>query len=225
MRGEGFGEAHAFIARLLPLFPGHVWPQTVRMNLNEAEMEAFYKRWKNEAGRVIIQKHNDFGGRLPRAKPSDLSPWKRHACWHLARDLAVFLDGTVVVCHDDFARTMPLGNAWTEPWDVIWERGTALYGRHLKEDWPEVCRNCDEWYTFHFLRSTPSPAAAASPAGSIRPFPSSSWPEGRGCSVSEQALRPSFHGHGFSEMLFVEDGRPRSRRPHPARQVSPTFVF
>ncbi len=150
MRGEGFGEAHEFVGRLLPLFPGHVWPQTVRMNLNEAEMEAFYKRWKSETGRVIIQKHNDFGGRLPHAKPSDLSPWKRHACWHLARDLSVFLDGTVVVCQDDFNRTMPLGNAWTEPWEAIWERGTALYGRHLKEDWPEVCRNCDEWYTFHF---------------------------------------------------------------------------
>jgi spiro-SPASM protein len=150
LRGDGFGEAHGFVARLLPVFPGHVWPQTVRMDKNEGEMEAFYKRWKAEAGRVIIQKHNDFGGRLPRAKPSDLSPWKRHACWHLARDLAVFLDGTVVVCRDDFSRTMPLGNAWTESWETIWERGAALYGRHLKEDWPEVCRNCDEWYTFHF---------------------------------------------------------------------------
>jgi spiro-SPASM protein len=150
LRGEGFGEAHEFVERLLPLFPGHVWPQTVRMDLNEGEMEAFYKRWKTEAGRVIIQKHNDFGGRLARAKPSDLSPWKRHACWHLARDLAVFLDGSVVVCRDDFDRTMPLGNAFTESWETIWDRGAALFGRHLKEDWPEVCRNCDEWYTFHF---------------------------------------------------------------------------
>lgn len=150
LRGEGFDEAQGFVRRLLPLFPGHVWPQTVRMTENEAEMEAFHQRWKAEAGRVIIQKHNDFGGRLPRAKPSDLSPWKRHPCWHLARDLAVFLDGTVVVCRDDFDRTQPLGNAWTEPLPVIWDRGTVLFQRHVREDWPEVCRNCDEWYTFHF---------------------------------------------------------------------------
>lgn len=150
LRGAGFEEAHAFVQRLLGLFPGRVWPQTVRMGANEAEMETFYKRWKTDAGRVIIQKHNHFGGRLPLAKPSDLSPWKRHPCWHLARDLAVFLDGTAVVCRDDFDRTQPLGNVWTEDLPVLWDRGTALFSRHVREDWPEVCRNCDEWYTFHF---------------------------------------------------------------------------
>jgi spiro-SPASM protein len=150
VRGEGAAEAQAFTRRLLALFPGRVWPQTVRMAVNEAEMEAFHKHWKTEAGRVIIQKHNDFGGRLDRAKPSDLSPWKRHPCWHLARDLAVFLDGTAVVCRDDFNRTQPLGNLWTEDFPAVWQRGAALFTRHVKEDWPEVCRNCDEWYTFHF---------------------------------------------------------------------------
>lgn len=150
IRGEGHTEAQAFVLRLLALFPGHVWPQTVRMTENENEMEAFHKRWKAEAGRVIIQKHNDFGGRLPRAKPSDLSPWKRHPCWHLARDLAVFLDGTVVVCRDDYSRSQPLGNLWTDGFPAVWDRGAALFARHVREDWPEVCRNCDEWYTFHF---------------------------------------------------------------------------
>lgn len=150
LRGEGLDRAQAFVRRLLPLFPGRVWPQTVRMTANEAEMEAFYKHWKQEAGRVIIQKHNDFGGRLPRAKPSDLSPWKRHPCWHLARDLAVFLDGTVVVCRDDFDRSQPLGNVWTEDLTTVWDRGRALFVRHQTGDWPEVCRNCDEWYTYSF---------------------------------------------------------------------------
>jgi spiro-SPASM protein len=150
LRGKGFAEAQAFTGRLVDLFPGHVWPQTVRMADNEAEMESFYKHWKERAGRVIIQKHNDFGGRLPRSKPSDLSPWKRHPCWHLARDLAVFLDGTAVVCRDDFSRTQPLGNAWTDAFALLWERGTELWSRHAREDWPGVCRNCDEWYTFHF---------------------------------------------------------------------------
>jgi spiro-SPASM protein len=150
VRGEGFDEAQAFTRRLLTLFPGRVWPQTVRTTLNEGEMESFHKHWKEEAGRVILQKHNDFGGRLPRAKPSDLSPWKRHACWHLARDLSVFLDGTVVVCRDDFDRTQVLGNAWTEDLPVVWDRGNPPFGLHVREQWPGVCRNCDEWYTFHF---------------------------------------------------------------------------
>jgi spiro-SPASM protein len=150
IRGEGFSEAHALTKRLLKLFPGRVWPQTVRTNRNEGEMEGFYKHWKEEAGRVIIQKHNDFGGRLPRAKPSDLSPWKRQACWHLARDLAVFLDGTAVVCREDFDRTQPLGNLWHEEFSEVWARGTGLFAAHARGEWPGVCRNCDEWYTFHF---------------------------------------------------------------------------
>jgi len=150
LRGPGFEEAQAFTHRVLSLFPEHVWPQTVRMMENESEMEEFYKHWKAQAGRVIIQKHNDFGGRLPRAKPSDLSPWKRHPCWHLARDLAVFLDGTAVVCQDDFERTQALGNVWSESLGDLWDRGASLFGRHVREDWPGVCRNCDEWYTFHF---------------------------------------------------------------------------
>jgi len=150
IRGPGFDEAQAFTRRLLGLFPGRVWPQTTRTQANEAEMEAFYQHWKAEAGRVIVQKHNDFGGRLPRAKPSDLSPWKRHPCWHLARDLAVFLDGTAVVCQDDFDRTQPLGNLWTDEPAALWNRGTALFDLHVQGRWPGVCEACDEWYTFHF---------------------------------------------------------------------------
>jgi hypothetical protein len=64
--------------------------------------------------------------------------------------LAVFLDGEAVVCRDDFSRTQPLGNVWTEELPVVWSRGAALFERHVQGDWPEVCRNCDEWYTFHF---------------------------------------------------------------------------
>ena len=150
MRGQGFAEAQGLTRRLLELFPGHVWPQSVRMNQNEHEMESFFQYWKKEAGQVIIQKHNDFGGRLARAKPSDLSPWKRHSCWHLARDLAVFLDGTTVVCRDDVERTRPLGNLWSEEFDTVWARGNALFSDHVQGVWPGVCQNCDEWYTFHF---------------------------------------------------------------------------
>jgi spiro-SPASM protein len=150
LRGEGFAQAMATTSRLLELFPGRVWPQTVRMKDNEAEMEGFYKYWKATAGQVIIQKHNSFGGRLPTLKPADLSPWSRHPCWHAARDLAVFLDGTTVPCLDDFNRTQVLGNAYEQSPRELWEAGEALFGRHLTGDYPAVCRNCDEYYTFAF---------------------------------------------------------------------------
>jgi hypothetical protein len=150
LRGDGFEEALATTLRLIELFPGKVWPQTVRMLENEDEMEGFYKYWTEKAGRVILQKHNHFGGRLPQLKPADLSPWARHPCWHAARDLAVFLDGTTVPCRDDFARTQVLGNAFSETPEVIWNRGSTLFGLHLSQNYPSVCRNCDEYYTFNY---------------------------------------------------------------------------
>ena len=150
LRGEGFALAHATVRRLLELFPGHVWPQTTRVTDNEPEMEEFYKTWKKTAGQVIIQKHNFFGGRLASEKPADLSPWNRHACWHAARDLAVFLDGTTVPCRDDYQRSLVAGNAFTDEPATLWARGTELFERHEKGEYPEVCRHCDEYYTFHF---------------------------------------------------------------------------
>ncbi len=150
LRGHGFAEAHALVRQLVALFPGHVWPQTTRVHENEPEMEGFYKFWKKEAGQVIIQKHNFFGGRLPQEKPADLSPWNRHSCWHAARDLAVFLDGTTVPCRDDFDRTLSVGNAFTDETEALWNNGQGLFERHEKGVYPSVCRNCDEYYTFHF---------------------------------------------------------------------------
>ncbi|MEI8092759.1 MAG: spiro-SPASM protein [Spirochaetales bacterium] len=150
LRGPGFEEALATTNRLLELFPGRVWPQTVRMRDNEAEMEAFYKFWKAKAGQVVLQKHNHFGGRLPSLKPADLSPWARHPCWHAARDLAIFLDGTTVVCRDDYERTQSLGNAYVQTPAELWQAGEALFASHLQQSYPPVCRNCDEYYTFFF---------------------------------------------------------------------------
>jgi len=150
LRGGGYTEAQDFTRRLLGLFPGNVWPQTVRMHENEPEMDAFYRHWTEEAGRVIIQKYDSFGGLLPERKPSNLAPWKRHACWHVARDLVISLDGTVSVCRDDLNRTLTLGHWPSESLDVLWSSGNELSLRHEAGDLPEVCRVCDEWYTYHF---------------------------------------------------------------------------
>jgi spiro-SPASM protein len=150
IRGEGFAEAQATTLRLIELFPGHVWPQTVRMNETEEETESFYRFWKEKAGQAIILKYNFFGGVLPQRKPADLSPWKRHPCWHLQRDLAVFLDGKVVPCRDALDRHLILGQAGVDTWEAIWKAGEAAFARHAQQDYPEVCRLCDEYYTFFF---------------------------------------------------------------------------
>lgn len=51
LRGQGFEEAHKTVEALQSLFPGHVYPQAVRMNENEEGLEDFYRYWKNTTGR------------------------------------------------------------------------------------------------------------------------------------------------------------------------------
>ena len=150
IRGEGFEEAQAFTQKILQGFSGHVWPQTVRMNETEEETEGFYRYWKEQAGQAIILKYNSYGGKLPKRKPADLSPWRRLPCWHLQRDLAVFMDGTVVPCRDAWKQNLILGNLHTDSWQSIWEASGRLLQEHAQENYPEVCRNCDEYYTFFF---------------------------------------------------------------------------
>lgn len=150
LRGEGFEEAQATALVLHELFPGRFWPQTVRLVENEDEMESFFRHWKDLAGQVILQKYNHFSGRLPPRKVADLSPWNRSPCWHAARDLCVLLNGTVVPCRDDALGEMALGNALTENLADLWDRGEALWNRHWNQDYPGLCQNCDEYYTFNF---------------------------------------------------------------------------
>jgi len=150
LRGEGWEEAHATCERLLALFPGKVHVQAVRMTSNESDLEAFYQRWKERVPNVIIQKYDWFAGYLPQRKVTDLSPIKRLPCWHLKRDLVVLIDGTVPMCREDLSREHPLGNLFNEELSAVWERGQAFHVRHVAEDYPAICRACDEYYTFNF---------------------------------------------------------------------------
>ena len=150
LRGEGFKEATNTTLRLLELFPGQVYPQAVRMKRNEGHLEEFYRFWKEKTEDVIIQKHDHFSGFLPVEKVTDLSPLKRYPCWHLKRDLYVLLSGEVPLCREDLKGDHILGNILKEKIEDIWERGAGFYDAHRKKEYPEICRNCDEYYTYNF---------------------------------------------------------------------------
>jgi spiro-SPASM protein len=150
LRGEGFAAATQTVETLHRLFPGKAYVQAVRMQDNEEEMEAFYRHWKKATGRPIVQKYDHFCGFLPDRRVTDLSPLKRFPCWHLRRDLAVLLDGTVLICREDLKRRHPLGNLFHDGLETVWAAGAAFYRKHLQEDYPELCRGCDEYYSFNF---------------------------------------------------------------------------
>ncbi len=150
LRGAGWDEAQATCNRIIELFPGRAHVQAVRMEENEADLEAFYHYWKERVPNVIIQKYDWYSGYLPQRKVTDLSPLKRLPCWHLKRDMVILVDGIVPVCREDLKREHVLGNVWEQPIAEIWSKGEAYHLRHVREDYPEICKGCDEYYTYNF---------------------------------------------------------------------------
>jgi spiro-SPASM protein len=158
-RGPGFTEAAGCARRLISLFPGSAYVQAVRVKGFEDDLERFYRSWKEAVpGKgqppVIIQKYDDFCGALPRLQASDLSPVKRQPCWHLLRDMAVLLDGSVPFCREDLgslqAKGPFLGNVFTASLEAIWKAGESLYLEQGRGNYPGICAVCDEYYTYNF---------------------------------------------------------------------------
>ena len=145
LRGNDFDLALAVenVKKLEEAVPGCVFPQLVRMNTNEAELERFFRYWKEKSnasnGDFIIQKYNSFAGLLPNEEPADLSPLDRNPCWHVRRDMTILYNGECPLCScrvlDDIK-----GNVFEQGIEAVW--------KNLKED--NKCGGCDEYYTFNF---------------------------------------------------------------------------
>ena len=136
--------------RIESLFPGAVWPQMVRMNENETELETFYRFWKQKYGRVIIQKHDHFCRSIEDRRVADLSPLVRNPCWHLKRDMSILIDGTVPLCREDIYANRTCGNAIRDDFSAIWAKTGSGYEQQLACVYEGMCGACDEYYTYNF---------------------------------------------------------------------------
>lgn len=145
-----FREALSCTEQLVNLFPGSVWPQSIRMNENEAELEPFYRFWKEKAKQVIIQKHDHFSNTITDRRVADLSPLVRYPCWHLKRDLSILIDGRVPQCKEDVACRFLAGNILEDELSSIWASFDTLYTSHCKKNYNGLCKDCDEYYTYNF---------------------------------------------------------------------------
>jgi spiro-SPASM protein len=150
LRGEGFREALDTVETLQGLYPGKVYVQAVRLKENEEDLESFFRGWKEKTDNLIIQKYDHFSGRLPDRRVTDLSPLNRFPCWHNKRDVVVLMDGTIPLCREDTDRKEVLGNIFEDGLASIWDRGGEVYHRHLRGEYPVLCRDCDEYYTFNY---------------------------------------------------------------------------
>ena len=150
LRGEGFGEAMAFAGEMLAAHGPRVFLRATRMRDNAEDVELFYRHWKEQTENVIVQKYDHFCGVLPDRRLVDISPVARMPCWHLKRDLAILLDGTVPMCREDLDREHLLGNIFEDGAAEVWSRNEEHYQSHVDGSLPEICRKCDEYYTFNF---------------------------------------------------------------------------
>lgn len=150
LRGEGFQEALEFIERMRIALPDRVYVQATRMLDNEWELQEFFRHWSDTEGvRPLIQKYNSYAGRLPDRRVADLRPLKRVPCRHLEREVVVLLDGRVVRCHQDVDEEAVRGSIMEEPLLHLWEKGSGDFLAHLEEQYPELCKRCDEYYTIN----------------------------------------------------------------------------
>ena len=141
------------ISLLSSYLPGSVYPQFIRMNENEEELESFFRYWNEKTspagGNFIIQKYDNFAGLLPERKPADLSPLERNVCWHLRRDMTILANGDVCLCRSCLFEN-PLGNVFKEDLESIWHKSDCIVSNHVENKLNEKCGKCDEFYTFNF---------------------------------------------------------------------------
>jgi spiro-SPASM protein len=166
LRGEGQREATIFAERMVAISKDTVHLQAVRMKENEDRLEVFYRGWKQKTDKVIIQKYDAFCASLPDRSVADLSPLERLPCRHLARDLAILLDGSVPPCRHCLVAAETgtessagnkkhlrydhmVANVFEDGLETAWNATGTWYGRHCVADYPEPCGQCDEYHTFN----------------------------------------------------------------------------
>jgi MoaA/NifB/PqqE/SkfB family radical SAM enzyme len=74
------------------------------------------------------------------------------------RDMPVLIDGTAPLCREQIGGLndgINLGNAFTEPLEVIWEKGRRFYTEQAGQTtggnkYDSLCAGCDEYYTYNF---------------------------------------------------------------------------
>ena len=158
---HGLADSEAFsmetvvevIKRLSDAVSGAVYPQFVRTNDNEEELESFFRYWNEKSnasgGKQIIQKYDSFAGLLPDCKPADLSPIERNVCWHLRRDMTILSNGDVPFCRE-YVFSGVTGNAFKESLESIWKKTDSVLIEQMSNQYNNKCRDCDEYYTFNF---------------------------------------------------------------------------
>lgn len=131
---------------------GRVYPQFTRCNDNEAEVMAFFERWKDYSDRIIIKKPDIFSGALASQRVVDLSPVRRTPCVHLRHDLVIHCDGRIPLCREDLNAGFVMGSLTADGLAEAWKAMGQYHALHWKNGFEpsSLCKDCDEWWVFNF---------------------------------------------------------------------------
>lgn len=150
LRADRYEAVREFTQRAGKALGRGVYAQATRTQENESELQEFYTYWRGQEGVTpLIQKYNDYAGRMDDRTVADLRPLDRMPCWHLRRDMVVLVDGTVVRCHQDLDAEAVRGNLLQDDAARIWQHGLPDLQEHVAGEYPDVCKRCDEYYTFN----------------------------------------------------------------------------
>lgn len=105
---------------------------------NEKEIDSFYNKWNKIVGHIRFQP------KLISSKRTGLCP---ELFGNKYGQMVVLWNGRVIPCCVDFEGKLQIGNVLHETVDSIWY-GLAvkrLRKKHLRGDFPDICRNCNEY--------------------------------------------------------------------------------
>ena len=120
--------------------------QFVRCKDTEQYLEGFIKRWDFIKDKIILKKYNDFCF-MEDKKVVDLAPLNRFPCWKLQRNLYISSDYYLSPCYQDIKNSIGIDLS-KKTIQEAWEELNNLYKKHWENSYPDICKNCDEWYIF-----------------------------------------------------------------------------
>ncbi len=140
------------IKTLMDLKKRNVLIQVLNMKELSETVDSFYDFWKDNQDNILPRKYNSFSGQLPDKNAVDLSPLNRFPCWHIKRDMVIHYNGETGLCKQDINLSEKAGNVFNDNIETVWNKLADSYETHIKDKNGsfQLCKNCDEWYTYNF---------------------------------------------------------------------------
>lgn len=131
-----------------------VYLQALKVEENEAEIDALYALAEELGASFLLQKYNRYAGLLPERRVSDMTPLERYSCWHLRRDLFIRANGDVAFCKQTVDPNKPAarGSLATDSLADIWLSQRTDFVLNYQGKYPAhlPCAGCDEYFTFNY---------------------------------------------------------------------------